>query len=160
MEQKTSDEFLAYVAAGFNNALVSERGPDHCDNSLSSSDWSASFASIKAQIAMCHQHNMTALVDSYRCLPWGPPTNIGGNCQGSTGGFVHVGNHKITLPEVKWLAQQLTKLPGAAGILITDDGVDLAQNEVPSAAPAAAAAAAATTGTVAHTASYGCHYYR
>jgi hypothetical protein len=79
---------------------------------------------------MCHKYNMTSLVDSYRCLPWGPPTNIGGDCQGSTGGFVHVGNHKITLPEVKWLASQLTKLPGAAGILITDDGVDLARNEI------------------------------
>lgn len=130
-EQKTSDEFLAYAGAGFNNAMVSDRGQENCDNSNSSADWKASWSSIKAQIAMCHKYNMTSLVDSYRCLPWGPPTNIGGDCQGSTGGFVtQRANHKITLPEVKWLASELTTLPGAAGILITDDGVDLARNEI------------------------------
>jgi len=129
-EQKTPDEFLAYAAAGFNNAMVSDRGQDHCDNSNSSADWKTSWASIKGQIAMTHKYNMTSLVDSYRCLPWGPPTNIGGDCQGSTGGFVHAGNHKITMPEVQWLAGELTKLSGAAGILITDDGVDLAHNEI------------------------------
>jgi hypothetical protein len=131
MEQKTSDEFLAYAAAGFNNAMVSDRGSEHCDNANSSADWRASWAQIQAQIALCHSHNITALVDSYRCLPWGPPTNIGGDAQGSAGGFTPARpNHKITLPEVQWLATELTKLPGAAGILITDDGVDLAHNEI------------------------------
>ena len=42
----------------------------------------------------------------------------------------HIGDHKITLPEVKWLAGQLAAHPTAAGLLITDDGVDLARNEV------------------------------
>jgi hypothetical protein len=49
-EQKTSDEFLAYAAAGFNNAMVSDRGLEHCNNSNSTADWKASWASIKAQV--------------------------------------------------------------------------------------------------------------
>lgn len=39
-------------------------------------------------------------------------------------------NHVITLPEVQWLAPQLARLPGAAGLLVTDDGVGLARNEL------------------------------
>ena len=88
-----------------------------------------------AQIALATKHNMSSLVDSYRCLPWGPPTNIGGDAQGSQPGWytnkqvrsrgnvlapfaandltrLQI-NHKITLPEVQWLAPELEKLPGA-----------------------------------------------
>ena len=60
----------------------------------------------------------------YRCIPWGPISNIGGDAQGPTNTWSRLDdNHKITLPEVKWLAKQIVDMPGAAGILITDDGV-------------------------------------
>ena len=96
--------------------MVSARGQDHCDPKNSSTDWRASFSFIKAQIALALAHNMSSLVDSYRCMPWGPPTNIGGDAQGAGPGFISKsGNHKITLPEVQWLAPQLEELPGAAG---------------------------------------------
>lgn len=130
-DPKPTEEFLAYAAANFNNVMVSDRGSEHCDNSNASAGWQASWKSIQAQIALANKHNMSSLVDSYRCLPWGPPTNIGGESQGRTAGFVNGQlNHKITLPEVQWLANLLVDLPGAAGILITDDGVDLARNEI------------------------------
>ena len=74
---------------------------------------------------------MTALIDTYRCLPWGGDANYGGDAQGPVGKFVkRNSNHKITLPEVKWLAKELLNFSNAVGLLITDDGVDMARNEV------------------------------
>lgn len=126
-----ADEFQSYVQANFNMVMVSDRGHDRCNNSNSSADWRASWTFIKNQIAAANEHNMTSLVDSYRCIPWGPPSNIGGDAQGPTNTWGRPDdNHKITLPETQWLAKQLVNIPGAAGLLITDDGVDLALNEV------------------------------
>ena len=94
---------LAYIAAHFNNIMVSDRGTEHCNQSNSSEGWAASWHYIKRQIAIATDHNLSSLVDSYRCLPWGPPTNIGGDAQGTcpSGWCSPTGNHKITLPEVK-----------------------------------------------------------
>ena len=90
---------LAYIAAHFNNVMVSDRGNEHCNQSNSSEGWEASWHYIKRQIAIANDHNVSSLVDSYRC----PPTNIGGDAQGTcpSGWCSATGNHKITLPEVK-----------------------------------------------------------
>ena len=114
-----------------NMVMVGDRGHENCDNSNATADWRASWAFIKNQIVAADSHNMTSILDSYRCIPWGPPSNIGGEAQGPTNTWSKLdSNHKITLPETKWLAKQIVDMPGAAGILITDDGVDLARNEV------------------------------
>jgi hypothetical protein len=113
--------------------MVGDRGHDRCDNSNSTADWQASWAFVRNQIASADKHNLTSIVDSYRCLPWGPPSNIGGDAQGPTNTWSRLDdNHKITLPEVKWLAKQMVDMPGAAGILITDDGThNVIRNEPP-----------------------------
>jgi chondroitin AC lyase len=133
-DPRPSEEFLAYAAAGFNMLMVSDRGGDHCDNTNASTDWNASWAAIQRDIALGWEHNMTSLIDTYRCIPWGPPAlNGGGDAEGATNRFlssVSDLNHVITLPEVQWLAPQLARLQGAAGLLITDDGVTLARNEL------------------------------
>ena len=57
-----------------------------------------------------------------------------GDWQGGGGGYVnrppHQPNHKITFPEVRWLAKALQHDKTVVGLLITDDGVDLAKNEL------------------------------
>jgi len=134
-------EYVAYAKAGFTTVMVSDRGSDRCNNV---SDIEASWQFIQQNIEHARAYNMTALIDTYRCLPWGSPDNIGGDWQaggghtpgGSAGGggFVsarpHQPNHKITLPEVQWLAKQVQHDATVVGLLITDDGVDLARNEI------------------------------
>ena len=121
----STPEFEMYAKAGFTNVQVSDRGPTRC------TDWKESWDFIVDNIRHAAEYNMTALVDTYRCLPWGGEANYGGDAQGPVGKFVQRhNNHKITLPEVKWLAKQLLNFSNAVGLLITDDGVDMARNEV------------------------------
>eukprot|EP00041_Stephanoeca_diplocostata_P035753 m.1273087 g.1273087 ORF g.1273087 m.1273087 type:complete len:991 (+) comp24751_c0_seq59:115-3087(+) len=125
-------QFNAYVAANFNMVMPSDRSSDRCDPTNSSADWQASWAYIQDSIKFAWMHNLSSLVDSYRCLPWGPPNvTSGGSAQGPTATFISTTyKHKITLPEIQWLAPRLAAIPGSAGILITDDGADLVMNEV------------------------------
>ena len=119
-------EFEAYAAAGFTNVQVSDRGSARCTD-----DWTKSWNYIVQNIKNAAAANMTVLIDTYRCKPWGGSDNEGGDAQGPTNGYVKPGfNHKITLPEVKWLAPRLLQYENVVGLLITDDGVDLARNEI------------------------------
>lgn len=120
-------EFEAYIAAGFNMVMVSDRGGDRCQNE---SDRTASWQFIKDQLKMASEHNVTALIDTYRCMIWGDKHNTGGYFPGGGSGFWNRGtNKKITLPEVKWISNQLKDDNVTAGLLITDDGVDLTLSE-------------------------------
>ena len=128
----STSEWKAYVAAGFNNVQVSDRGPQRCAGPLAAAQ---SWSFIKRNIANAAAANMTVLLDTYRCVPWGdgsaPRENEGGDAQGPVGAFVaNASNHKITLPEVQWLAGAVRNMTNVVGLLVTDDGVDLAANEV------------------------------
>lgn len=126
----TSKELEAYAKAGFTIALVGDRGSDRCTNNATA-DAIASWDFVSENVKRCEKLGLQVLIDSYRCRPWGGLQNAGGNAQGPVGGFVsRTANHKITLPEVQWLATRLQEMPAAVGILITDDGVDLADNEI------------------------------
>lgn len=130
LDPRPTEEFLAYVAAGFNVLMVSDRGGDHC----AAEDWRASWAAIESTIALGHAHNLSSLVDTYRCIPWGPPNlTAGGDADGAVNRWlssVSDRNHVLTLPELQWLAPKLAALPGAAGVLLTDDSVSLARNVI------------------------------
>jgi hypothetical protein len=82
--------------------MVSDPGGDHCDNSNATTSWEASWVAIQRDIALAWQHDVTSLVDTYRCLPWGPPaSSVGGGADGATNRFltsVSDINHVITLP--------------------------------------------------------------
>ena len=101
-------EVDAYAAAGFNIMMLGDRGPQRCqsDASSASDPVAESWSFVKRQIRFSHDVlNMTAWIDTYRCLPWGSnatvaDNNTGGAWQSSAGGgwvppIPH--NHKITL---------------------------------------------------------------
>ena len=117
-------EFDAYADAGFTNVQVSDRGNARCTD-----DWLPSWNFIVKNIENAAARNLTVLIDTYRCKPWGG--KFGGDSQGPTNAYIKANsNHKITLPEVQWLAPRLLPYKNVVGLLITDDGVDLARNEI------------------------------
>jgi hypothetical protein len=122
-------EFDAYAAAHFNVVMISDRLRDRCQGPNASAE---SWDYIMQNIAHAEAKGMQVLLDSYRCTPWGETSqNIGGESQGAVAAYVPPGsNHKITLPEIKWVASRLKNRSSVVGILITDDGVDLAKNEI------------------------------
>jgi hypothetical protein len=125
----SSAELEAYAQAGFTQALVGDRGPERCMGpGAANASWQYVVESVKHVAAL----GMQSLVDTYRCVPWGGEANLGGAAQGGPiGGRVkRIHNHKVTLPEVKWLARELQAIESAVGLLVTDDGVDLALNEL------------------------------
>lgn len=130
--KNTSKEFKAYVNANFTIALVSDRTSTRCTGNVEK-DSEDSWEFIVEQLRTCRENGMQALVDSYRCTPWGGIANYGGESQSSTINTyltTRTNNHKITLPEVQWLGKNLLEYEEAVGILVTDDGVDLARNEI------------------------------
>ena len=78
---------------------------------------------------------MTALVDSYRCTsaPWGGAANFGGSQQHVANAFIErQERHKATVRELEWLATRVAGDPSVVGLLVTDDAVDLAQEDLDS----------------------------
>eukprot|EP00939_MAST-03C_sp_MAST-3C-sp1_P000606 g606.t1 len=126
----TSKEFEAYVSANFTIALVSDRSSTRCTGDAEK-DSAASWISIQNQLAKCEEYNIQGIVDTYRFSPWGGIQTYGSESQGTANGYVkRIFNHKITLRETMWLASRLVNISSAVGLLITDDGVDLAKNEI------------------------------
>ena len=91
-------EYTAYVKAGFTNVMVSDRGSQRCGlNASASSDIADSWRFIKKQFRDAEASNMSALIDCYRCLPWGNLSHVGGDYKGGHSGVIsRITNHKIT----------------------------------------------------------------
>jgi hypothetical protein len=137
-------ELDAYTKANFSMVMVSDRNnrldaQNHtlnCDASDPSRGWQASLDYLDEQVTQVEKRGMQSIFDTYRCLPWGGAANSGGASQGGGGwvsqkhGVFVASNHKITLPEVKYLAQRMRNRTSCVGLLITDDGVDLHENEL------------------------------
>ena len=137
-------ELDAYAKANFTMVMVSDRNNRldaqnrtlNCDASDPSRGWQASLDYLDEQVTQVEKRGMQSIFDTYRCLPWGGAANSGGASQGGGGwvsqkhGVFVASNHKITLPEVKYLAQRMRNRTSCVGLLITDDGVDLHENEL------------------------------
>jgi hypothetical protein len=126
---ETDSEYEAYVNANFNVVQVSDRS-SRCH---AEADWQASWARIQRQFDRAEAHGMQSLVDTYRCTPWGGPRNFGGYSFNPLdvalpAGYPGYPIHKVTLPEIQWLAKQVHPRTSVVGLLITDDGAELAAN--------------------------------
>ena len=135
-------ELDAYAKANFTMVMVSDRNNRldaqnrtlNCDASDPSRGWQASLDYLDVQVDQVEKRGMQSIFDTYRCLPWGGAANAGGASQGGGGwvaekhGAPH--NHKVTLPEVQFLARRMRNRTSCVGLLITDDGVDLHENEL------------------------------
>ena len=109
---------------------MSDRGSTRCTGDTEK-DTAESWEFIKAQLESCNKRGIQGIVDTYRCTPWISTEAYGGASQGTSNGYIPFNtNHKITLPEVQLLAKELVSIPSAVGLLITDDGVDLRNNEI------------------------------
>ena len=100
-------ELRAYAAANFSQVMVSDRMGARCDEGDPAKGWRASWHFLQAEITEAAELGLQSLIDTYRCLPWGGETNLGGAFQSSPWQapyqpFVSRGsNHKITLPELR-----------------------------------------------------------
>lgn len=128
-------ELRAYAAANFSQVMVSDRTSARCDDGDPSKGWRASWQFLQTEITEASELGLQSLIDTYRCLPWGGDANLGGAFQSSAWQapylpFVPTGiNHKITLPELQWLATNIVNRSSVVGLLITDDAVDLHASE-------------------------------
>ena len=121
-------ELQWYAEAGFTIVQLSDRTAAHAT-------FGESWAFLQRQLRQSAELGLQVFMDTYTPItrPWNDL--FGGFYKGKANTFVNKtklgGNHRITLPELQWLAQEMrTNYSHVVGLLITDDGTDLSLNEV------------------------------
>lgn len=123
----------AYAEANFNVIQLSDRTPTRLDPSDS---WDF----VQRGLGFAKEYGLQVILDTYGPArrPWGGVK--GGRYAFGPGTFDNssvtlpnwpgVQFKKLTPPELEWMTPQLIAQPHVIGVLITDDGVDLASDEV------------------------------